>query len=636
MPTIYWYQDFSCRKECSFPYNFIIHNSVDQCLKPCSKSSEWFYDLEEECHDTCDPPYVRQIINTIKVCHITRSTLTSETNKIKSTVDLIETLGKITSAILKVASIPQLSTPRSALLIQLSSLIQYIRYMRIKYPWRVQMLFQSNGPELISLSFDFSIPNKIQDQFDNYPLPYVFERYSLDSNFVNNMWDLLNTFLLVVFGIFALLGLRKILKKSLKANHLITRIIQSLRWNIPIAMICGGSGEIIFYASLHVRNTPLTSSISIISFLISLLMISWVGIILGICCKILRGFRLQKQKITPSIDAAPPSEAPDWLEKWKGYEILYEDIEEKSLFSLAYMLIYVTRGIISFAILANLYDYPLTQSILMNIINLFIFTYLLYYKPLKDTWATTQLFINEILGIILTICVLALAIMDQAEIQARDSRETIGNVIIIIMLIFYILGVVFLAIEGVLFLIKAYKTWKEMRARGIKNPFKMIKILLFGETKTHPEEVTLELTDNSSRVDTTTVYPQRNFHLDQRAEIKRKNSTIISEIPLNSSSRFFLPTRRLNPTGIQLTESDIQNTEQEIDISQVNRPMRRINQSQNETLPNGMNSVENTSGLIFPEPTLQSNADFIQNRRNLKARMKRFNQSIHKVHWSNE
>jgi len=640
MPNIYWYQDLSCRSECNFPYFLVYRDSVDQCLKPCSKPSEYFYDLEKECHDTCNPPYIRQIINTIKVCHIDASTLASETNKIKSTTQVIETIGKVTSTIIKAASIPQLSTPRSALLIQLSAFMQYIRYMRINYPWRVQLLFQSNGADLISLSFDFSIPNKIQNKFDNYPLPDVFEKYSLDSNFINNMWDLMTSALLVILGIFVLLLLKKTIKNHPKVNHILTRVLQSLRWNIPIAMISGGAGEIVFYASLQTRNTPLDSVISIISLLISPLMISWIIVILVICFKILRGFHLQKQKIIP----IPSSETPDWLHKWKGYEILYEEIEEKWLFSLAYMVVYVIRAILFFAIIANLYDYPLAQSILINVINLFIFIYLLCYKSLKDMWNTIQLFINEILGNIITICVLVLAIMDKAEIEARYSRATIGNVIIVTMMIFYVLGVVFLVIEGILFLIEVYQTWKEIRARGIKNPFKMIQILLFGEAKTHPEQITLELSQNSSRVDTSPVRFNRNYlqksynnqNIDRGSEIKGRGSSLVSEVP-SDSSRFFFPIRHVNPTGPQITESDIQNTKSGIETSRVNEPVRRMEQSQIE--PNKTKSDNNASGLVLStttEPILLTNLDFIKSWGNLKSRMKRFNRSIHKSHWPDQ
>jgi len=611
----------------------IYKDSIYQCLKPCPQSSEYYYDLEEECQDTCDPPYVRQIIDTIKVCHIDPSTLSTEKDKVKSTAEAIETLGKITSGSIKVASISQLATPRSALLAQLSAIMQYIRYMRINYPWKVQLLFQSNDASLISLSFDFNIPKKIEEKFDNYPLPDVFEKYGLDSNFIKNMWDLMNSALLVIFGLILLLLLKPILKKYAKLSHILTKIIQLLRWNTPIAMISGGAGEIIFFASLQIRNTPLDSAISIVSFFISLFMISWIIVILIICLKILRGFHQQRQKVTPT----PSSESPDWLEKWKGYEILYEEIEEKSLFSLAYMVIYVTRAVFFFAIIANLYEYPLAQSILINVTNLFIFLYLLLYKPLKDIWNTIQLLINEILGDILTICVLVLAIMDKAEIDAQSSRVTIGNVIIVIMMIFYVLGVVFLAIEGAFFLIRVYKIRKEMRARGIKNPFKMMKILFFGEAKPNSEDITIELSQNSSRLETSPV--RTNHTSKQNTKIIDNNSPEIketSDLPLDSSSsRFFFPiSSRVHPIG---TESDVQNTESRIETSRINRSRRRTHQNRiksDRSLPD-----ENPSGLDLSsnfEPNLQSNADSIQNWGNLKAKMKRFNQSIHKIYWINE
>jgi len=648
MPNIYWYEDFFCRKECSFPYNLIYRDSVYQCLKPCPRPSEWFYDLEKKCSDICELPYARQLINEIKVCHITASTLASELKLIESLSGLLEPLGKVTSAIIKTVLIPELNNPRSPLLVQLSSIVQYIRYMKINYPWRLQLLFEANGAKLISLNIDFSIPNWVQDKLDDYPLPDVFEKYDLDSNFINNLWDFMGTALLALFSLFVLLLLRRLLKKHRKICHIITKILQSLRWNTLLAMICADCGDIILYSSLHIQNTPLNDTTAIISLITILFVLSFIVVILGICLKILIDFHHHQQKRTP-----PKNQ--DWLEKWKGYEILYDEIEQDSLFSLAYMGIYIIKTILFFAIIANLYEYPFLQSILLNATNLLIFGYLLYYKPLKNRANLIQLFINEILGDIELVCVLALAQMDREGTDDPYARFDLGNIIIVIIVTFYVLGVVFLAIEGVLFFIQAYKIWKQMRAQGIRNPFKMIGALLFGELdKVPPPEPTLDLSQNSSMLTLNTMTPpahfQNNYFQKSHSKsiihpgsevIKARKPRIMSEIPSYSSPK------RITPFHSSKISAQNQNTEGEIQASSSNRVVTRKPKNKTRTFHSireeiirnkNRNPSRNPSRFIGQnfDPSLQPNVNLTRNRGRSHTQFQRSSPPVHELFWLNE
>jgi len=498
------------------------------------------------------------------------------------------------------------------------------------------MLFEANGAKLISLNIDFSIPNWVQDKLDDYPLPDVFEKYDLESNFINNMWDLMTTAIVVIFILLTLLGLRRLFKKNRKVSHLITRVIQSLKWNTLLAMICADCGDIIFYASLYMRNTPIGSTVSIVSLIVTLLLIFFIFVILGICFKILLAFfHNQKQKRTSF-----------WLEKWKGYEILYEEIEQESLFSLAYMVIYVIRTLLFFGIIANLYEYPLIQSILLNAINLLIFGYLLYYKPLQNRVNIIQLFLNEILGDIELVCVLALAKMDREGADDPDARFNLGNIIIAIIIIFYVSAVAFLAFEWILFLIKAYKTWKEMRAQGIRNPFKMAKILLFGELdKIHPQEATIDLSQNSSMESLNTMTPpdhfyfqkpQNNLTIHSRSRINPRRPRIMSEIPSLPSPKRFIPS--------QDSRHEIQASQPQRVVTRIPKNKTRSYQSireemiKNRNRNQNYNQSRNPSGFVMQnfDPSLQSNNNFIRKRGGSEPRIKRSRSPLPQPYWANK
>ncbi len=110
-------------------------------------------------------------------------------------------------------------------------------------------------------------------------------------------------------------------------------------------------------------------------------------------------------------------------------------------------------------------------------------------------------------------------------------------------------------------------------------------------------------------------------------------------MPLDSSSRFLSPRRHINPSETQRSEYEIPRTkihsiELELETSRVNLPNTK---REIESPPK-----ENISGFFLRDSyqpasqQQQPNVDFIQSWGNLKARIKRFNQSIHKVHWPSE
>jgi len=471
-PNIYWYKNNTCLSSCDYPHRIIPYSQVLQCLSPCSKDSEYFYDLEKKCHSKCEYPYEKRMIDVVKICHFDITVTLEETDSLLSKAAAIKTQGKYTSGSMKAASLLSSSNPAFALLAGLSAMLQYIRYMKVNYPPRVEVFFMITAVDPISLYLNFEIPNFVQNKLIDYDLPYAFEKYEINSNFVNNLWDFLMTLAVSLLAIVVFILLEFMSRRFSKINRVMAKVLKVLKWNTPLAMICSSSGDIFFYSSLQFMSSPLDSTASIVCFVLCLVMITSVIALFAVILGILKSFQLHRRR-------KGTRENEDWKEKWSSWEILFVEYEEKSLFSLGYLALFILRGMVFNLTIANLYNFPLVQSIIITIANFLMYGYLLYFRPLKELLGIVQLFITEGIVFIVTVCVLMLAIMDKAHKDGQPTRVGVGDVIVFLIQAFNILALAFMAVSLLLSLISAYKIWKQLRAQGVKSPIKMLEMILF-------------------------------------------------------------------------------------------------------------------------------------------------------------
>ena len=475
-PGIFWYKNASCLASCPTPYVQSTYSGVLQCLSPCP-DSDYFYEYENKCNSKCEYPYSIKYEDVIKVCYSDVQISLAETTKVQSAAASIQSQGEMASGGIKAASALNSNSPSSALLAGLSAMLQYIRYMKITYPPKVQTLFLVSAGSPISLGFDFDIPTSVGKKLADNTLPDVFEKYDINSNFVYNLWDSMMTLLivLVVIGVLSVLKFMVPEKRCPRISLALSKVLGAVRWNVPIMLVCSSSGDIFFYASLQIRSSPLNSLSAIICFCVSLLMMVVVFVILMIGFKILWAFREQTKN-------------PNWADKWKGYEILYEEYEEGSIWSLSYMILFIIRGIIFNLTLANLFNFPLIQCIIINMANFLMLGYILYLRPLKNLLNLVQLFVNEGLINIIGVSIIILAIMDKAGINGQSTRVSIGDAIYLVIKVFNTFGLVFTGLGLLVFLVSLYKIWRRLKAQKISSPMEIFKAMIFGEAAKQESE----------------------------------------------------------------------------------------------------------------------------------------------------
>ena len=475
-PNIYWYANGSCMPNCTSPYQQIAWSGVTQCLAPCKDPSYFYYEYEKACFSTCGSPYTKEKVEEIKVCYSNLGLDRDTIDKIKDAAETIAEQGAITSGGMKAASALNSANPSSALLAGLSSMLQYIRYMKVNYPPKVETLFMVSADAPISISFDFDIPPGIDAKMDDYPLPYNFDKYDINSNFVRNMWDMMGSFLASVIAIFGLMVVTKLVKRCPTIKAIFQKVLAIAKWNIPAMTLYSSSGDILFYASLHINVLHLDDITSIICFLVLLLMVGLTILLWFLTLQIVRDFKKVKNFHEPIS-----LEESGFKDKWQDYELLYAESEEESALTFSYMAFFIARGFVFNLTIGCLYEFPLVQVSIINASNFLMFGYLIVCRPLKDLLNLVQVLVNEAMIIVLSVTILILAIMDELNIKGTDTRESLGEAIYFIIKAFNTMGLVFMGIQLLMTLIFAYKAFKYFREKGIKNPLKMLKILAFEE-----------------------------------------------------------------------------------------------------------------------------------------------------------
>ena len=95
----------------------------------------------------------------------------------------------------------------------LTDMLQYLRYIKIKYPARLQIILDSI--DSFSINLIPNIPDEVIYAFPNSALPDNFQKYELPSDFFVNFWSSGITLLALGMGFLAVYLLEKCTKGCL-------------------------------------------------------------------------------------------------------------------------------------------------------------------------------------------------------------------------------------------------------------------------------------------------------------------------------------------------------------------------------------------------------------------------------------
>ena len=142
------------------------------CFKTCPTQTP--YNYENLCLASC-PPEAPYLID--NVCHT--ESFIEKIAKLGNTAASAASTGMIAR------SVASFSNPSLFMFGSLMKLLEYTRYMNISHSDNLEILFQT-----ISDTDDFipmpEMSNEMQNALESHPMPYVFARYDVPSNFLLN------------------------------------------------------------------------------------------------------------------------------------------------------------------------------------------------------------------------------------------------------------------------------------------------------------------------------------------------------------------------------------------------------------------------------------------------------------------
>jgi len=530
----YLYKNDSCLENCHEPYLKSQSFNFDQCLSPCDDpQKEYFYEADRVCKSTCTSPYESKTVDGVKVCSQTSQLTPQEIEETENLVSSIKSQGKVTEAGMKTASVLNSGSQSFAWLAGQASMLFYIRYINLNYTSKLKLVLSLQDDSPFDFTVGIEMPTGLKGRLKDRELPEIFERFEIHSNFFYNSWDMLSTFLLILGIILVFSVVKMFTARYTKVDRVLVRVLDSLKWNTLLMVICSNFGDVFFNASMQFQAGSVETAWEVFSIIFAIFMLFIGMAILTLNGKVVKDlWRSRNVK----------SSREEIEKKWENFDLLFESCERNSLASFGCMFIFLGRTLVFNLIIANLYNYPLTQSVLINLITFGMTGYLISKRPLKNLLEFAQILLSEVFVVIVNICVLIIAIMDHAEIKGQDLRNDLCNTIIVIFSMFTSFSLAFLAIQALIALVLFVRILRRLKAQGQLHLRGVSNALFFGNKENPAVE------ENNNTV--VQIHPQKkpmteisHNQIDVTEDFNTTNKINETENHHQDSSRTFIPHR---------------------------------------------------------------------------------------------
>ena len=475
------YPNGICTTECELPLVIKIASGVISCTSPCANPNHFYYEKDQSCRPSCPSPGVVVQNPLMKICSFTA--LSEEDAKAVNDVkNIIDNTGKAVGIGLLVMSFLSSGSPQMLTLSALVKMLEYIRYMEVLYPPKLDKMLEMSNDSSISFNFISDVPDIISKSFESNPVPGKFAKYETPSSFIVNAWEGMTT----LGAILVITGISEVITSSVKKGTLIYNFFNRLRhvtkWDLFLIMLITNVDGVGVYSSLNLRNVH--RNISFLSILDFLVCITMNIVIIFVFLKVLYigiNIRRNRYKVfhTPTSLPSPTNLAsptgltspkslpsptndhePKPLDRWKNWEILFRNFKDNSFFHQSFIFFFILRVFLFDIIIGYFFEYPLFQAIAITIMSFLMVSYLIFKRPYIESGHLVKIIGDETIVLIVNICVLCLAIMDENEDEAYDDRARIGNAVITMNVIFNVVAFVHLVFETLVRLVKVYQIFK--------------------------------------------------------------------------------------------------------------------------------------------------------------------------------
>ena len=398
----YLFWNESCLSACEAPLLVESQSYGSLCILPCDNIFEYYNDDTQTCSSECNG----QTVNYKGLFFKCMPANSSTTNEADQSDDEEANEG------LLVIVFKSLTKPGGVTLIPINRLLQYINYLDMELPVRLERLARNQGRELSSLALRSRMSKSLRADFKNSQLPLVFEKRGLHSRFLVNFWESL--FVLIAFTLTALilsvLHYTSIRFKWTRYQPVFQRFKHLFCFNLCIVYFAVNIGDIILYASLELKTTHINQISSALSLIICL-----AAILLSIALFTLSfviGRQPKNNKINPSSDDPQRIISKVPSSKHESLQVLFLGFHDQIKASKYFFLLYIARASLPMFFTSCLVHLPIVQIVMNIILCLSMLLFVLFKEPLKSKVNHVQLLILEALVLLVNISIFTLALID--------------------------------------------------------------------------------------------------------------------------------------------------------------------------------------------------------------------------------
>jgi len=337
-----------------------------------------------------------------------------------------------------------------------------VKFLNISYSLQLEDALASWGSDFISLGLTPDMPNSVQQQIPEEPVPYVFEKRDVPSSFLRNFWASLGMlfFVLMIFAVAKSLEWFSRSRKIPYLSHAILGGVRAYIQNFAFAQLYSVYGDILLFSILEFREPNFSTSWSRFSFFGALFLLCLMFVLLPLHIFLIRNY--QKFKSNPEA-------LSQFVDNHKGNFVAFNDFKDCSFVRQSFMLLLTGRDLLFSLLLATMFDHPLIESVFILCLNIAMVIYLILKPPFKSVFDATQQLFYEIIALAVNVCILMMAIMDERNITGADLRNSIGKFIIITNMIFNFGSLAFMLIKAVQTFVEIYQNYKAKRDSKKKN-----------------------------------------------------------------------------------------------------------------------------------------------------------------------
>ena len=456
------HQDGSCDTRCDQIHTKDADTGAKLCVNFCLDPLMYYYPDSGDCNLTCSSPY-SATETPYKQCLQGHETKSDEAaGHLADVANVFLEIGGKTIGLGSIFT-NSLCGPSAGVLnlAGFLKMLTYMRYLKIDYPTRLDKMLNSVNSTLLSLSFGPSIPSNVQSKFKYTNPPGKFSDYQFHSSFIVNYWQVMSSLSVVLVLIVVLTAVLFLTKKKPKVHQLISRLTLIVKWNFFLMMFCTNFDGIVISTSLEFNtfsaNSPQAIGSLIVCLVVNILAFSNFAFVFYI----IRDLHKADQKQNLQLPSTTKKN------RWREFQIYFKGSQTKSFSQRIFMLPYLMRFYVFYAIIGFLFDYPLLQTSFILILSSTFLLYMIIKKPFVSRLVKFQCLTDECFLLAINSLIFGLAILDHLNLERGTIRSDVGDLVIILNVILNILdnlcliGYLFLSIKDA---IKAIKTQK---ANGI-------------------------------------------------------------------------------------------------------------------------------------------------------------------------